>query len=393
MKNKTDKNIVYIIIATIVLLGLNGAVLIAMQQNKLDPPESMVLWGIFAILNVVSLIWAVIVLGLHPLLLAISYVAGGALAYFGVSDLAGVNMAEAVTAGAVYGGIGALTVGNVMVKMRTIFFDKGQVPFIFIVIALLVLDGVLNTKISNATWPVFLYSMVLPFGVAGLGLGTVGLAIVGGLNKKAFNKAEEENKKVEKKEKVVAAKPKLDEAAIAAKKVEAARVAAERVAADKAAVEKIEAQEKAEAEKIAAKRAEAERIAQEEKAAMDLAKLSKKEKLAAERVARKKAEAERIAAEEKAKAERIAAKKMAAAQQNAPKEEVKPPENIPKKESGFVRPANFDSKVVRKEDASTSSTSESAGEKTETKKDISSDWLSDQLNLLNKISKNENKDK
>jgi len=369
MKNKTDKNIIYIIIATIVLLGLNGAVLVAMQQNKLDPPESMVLWGIFAILNVVSLIWAVIVLGLHPLLLAISYVAGGALAYFGVSDLADVNVAEAVTAGAVYGGIGALTVGNVMVKMRTIFFDKGQVPFIFIVIALLVLDGVLNTKISNATWPVFLYSMLLPFGVAGLGLGTVGLAIIGGLNKKAFNKAEAEKKEVEKKKKAVASKPKLDEAAIAAQKEEAARVAAERVAVDKAAAEKAEAAKKAEAEKITAKRAEAERIAQEEKAAMDLAKLSKKEKMAAERAVKKKAEAERIAAEEQAKAERIAAKKMAATQQGEAEKEVKLPD--------------LDTKSVGKEDVSIG----------ESKEDISSDWLSDQLNLLNKITKHEDKDK
>jgi len=372
MKNKTDKNIVYIIIATIALLGINIAVLIAMQQHKLDPVENILLWGIFAILNVVSLIWAVIVLGLHPLLLAISYVAGGVLAYFGVGDLPGVNVAEAVTAGAVYGGIGALTVGNVMVKMRTVFFDKGQVPFIFIVIGLLVLDGVLNTKISNATWPVFLSSMLLPFGVAGLGLGTVGLAIVGGLNKKAFKKAEEENKKEEKRKKVASLKPKVDEASIAAQKAEAARVAAGRVADEKAKAEKAEAVEKAAAEKIATKRADAERIVQEEKAAMDLAKLSKKEKLAAERVARKKAEAERIAAEEQAKAERIAAKKLAASQENKSKE---------------------DATVVKKEESAMSNESKRGDEKSSSKDDITSDWLSDQLNLLNKISKHEDKDK
>ena len=375
MKNETNNNIIYIIIATLVLLGLNAAVFIGIQQNKLESSESLVLWGIFAIFNVISLIWAVTVLGLHPLLLAISYVAGGALAYFGVRELPDINVPEIITAGAVYGGIGALTVGNAMVKMRTVFFEKGQVPFIFIVIGLLLLDGILNTKISHSDWPVFLNAMLLPFGIAGLGLGTVGVAIVAGLNKNAAQKEEEEARSKSKKKKTGASKSSSSRSTVVQKSKDAEKAAAEKVAAEKAAVEKaaermvaegVVAEEKAATEKVAAEKAAAEKAAAERAAT---------EKAEADKMAAEKA-AEKAAAEEKSRAERAAAEKAAA-------------EKI-----ALEKTLNIASEIVKeKEPEKSESVNSNADEKSNNDEDISSDWLSNQLNLLNKISKNEDKDK
>jgi hypothetical protein len=110
---------------------------------------------------------------LQPLVVAIAYVAGGFLAFKGVEGISGLNVAEITTAGATYGAFGALAVGNCTTRVRLAFFNKGQVPFIFIITALLVFDAVLNSEISSADGSVILNAVVFPFVLAGVIIGLV----------------------------------------------------------------------------------------------------------------------------------------------------------------------------------------------------------------------------
>ena len=169
--NKTN-NMIMIVVAAAVLVALNLGVFMAAGNGTLSPINNILLWGAFVVLNVASILWAVSMLGLQPLVISISYVAGGALAFLGVRGMGDVSVAEITTAGATYGAFGALAVGNATAKVRLAFFNKGQVPFIFIIAGLLVIDGVLNSQVSSAGAPVLLNAVLLPFVLAG---GVVGL--------------------------------------------------------------------------------------------------------------------------------------------------------------------------------------------------------------------------
>jgi hypothetical protein len=170
--NKT-LNVGMIVIAAAVLVALNVGVFIAAGNGVISPINNMVLWGGFVALNIASILWAISLLGLQPVVVSISYVAGGALAYFGVRGMSDISVAEVTTAGATYGAFGALAIGNATTKVRLAFFNKGQVPFIFIIVGLLVVDAVLNSQISSAGTGVLLNAVLIPFAVAGVVIGVV----------------------------------------------------------------------------------------------------------------------------------------------------------------------------------------------------------------------------
>ena len=70
--------------AAAVLVALNVGVFMAAGNGTISPINNVLLWGGFVALNVASILWAISMLGLQPLVVAISYVAGGTLAYLGV---------------------------------------------------------------------------------------------------------------------------------------------------------------------------------------------------------------------------------------------------------------------------------------------------------------------
>ena len=159
-----------LVIAAVVFVAVNfGAWVVGGGEAIANIP----LWGAFVVLNVVSVLWATSILGLHPLGVALSYVVGGALAYFGSKGTEGLCATEIMTAGATYGAFGALAVGNISTQVRFVFFQKKQVPFIFVIVGLLVVDAVLNSQISQAGGRVLVFGVVLPFVVAGAGIGLV----------------------------------------------------------------------------------------------------------------------------------------------------------------------------------------------------------------------------
>jgi hypothetical protein len=178
MNNHTRKNLLYLVVAGFVLLGVNAWAWMGVQSGQLSPIDNRMLWGVFMVLNMVSLLWAVSLLGLQPLVVACAYAAGGFMAYQGVHGLADISIAEVTTAGATYGAIGALTVGNAFTKVRMAFFHKGQIPFIFVIIGLLVVDGVLNSQISGAGWSVVLNALVFPFVFSGVVIGLVWMVVL-----------------------------------------------------------------------------------------------------------------------------------------------------------------------------------------------------------------------
>lgn len=173
MKHEKRKNLTMIVVSAAILVAVNLGVWLAAKHGAIAPIGNHLLWTAFVALNVVSLVWAISLLGLQPLVVAISYVAGGFLAFKGVEGMSGINIAEVTTAGATYGAFGALAVGNSTAKVRLAFFNKGQVPFIFIIAALLVFDAVLNSEISSADGSVILNAVVFPFVLAGVIIGLV----------------------------------------------------------------------------------------------------------------------------------------------------------------------------------------------------------------------------
>ncbi|MBN2162796.1 MAG: hypothetical protein JXR25_15170 [Pontiellaceae bacterium] len=189
MKNNSKLNVVMLVVAAVVLLGADVSVWMAAQNGIIKSAGNTMLWGAFLALNLVSILWAVSMLGLQPLVVALSYVGGGFLAFKGVQGVAGVSVAEITTAGATYGAFGALAASNVTTKVRFALYQKGQVPFIFIIIALLVIDAGLNSGVSGAGGSVLLSAVVFPFILAGVSTGLVWTIAVrfgiGARNKKA----------------------------------------------------------------------------------------------------------------------------------------------------------------------------------------------------------------
>lgn len=173
MKHSKQNNLTMIVVSAAILIAVNVGIWLAAKNGTISPIENHALWMAFVALNVVSLVWSISLLGLQPLVVAISYVAGGFLAFKGVQGMSGINVAEITTAGATYGAFGALAVGNSTTKVRLAFFNKAQVPFIFIIAALLVFDAVLNSGISSADGSVILNAVVFPFVLAGVIIGLV----------------------------------------------------------------------------------------------------------------------------------------------------------------------------------------------------------------------------
>lgn len=178
METDAKKNILFLALASVVLVAVNAAVWAAATDGPLAPIGNIPLWGMFVALNTVSLLWAVSLLGLQPMVVAVSYVAGGFLAYQGVKLLPGVDIAELTTTGATYGAFGALAVSNATTKVRLVFFRKGQVPFVYVVVALLAIDGILNSCVSNPGWTVVLNALVFPFVLAGVIIGLIWIVLL-----------------------------------------------------------------------------------------------------------------------------------------------------------------------------------------------------------------------
>ncbi len=171
MKMNKTINLVMSAAAAFVLVAVNLGVWLAAGKGAIAPIDNLALWGGFVVLNVVSILWAINMLGLQPLVVSLSYAAGGFLAYRGVHGMDGVSVAEVATAGATYGAFGALAVGNATAKVRLAFFRKGQVPFIFVIVGLLAVDAGLNSQISTSGGRVLLNAVVLPFVLAGVVVG------------------------------------------------------------------------------------------------------------------------------------------------------------------------------------------------------------------------------
>ncbi len=159
--------------AAVILVAVNAGILMAANHGAITPIDNIGMWGAFVVLNVASILWAISLLGLQPFVVSLSYVAGGFLAYQGVRGMGDISVAEVTTAGATYGAFGALAIGNVTAKVRLAFFRKGQVPFIFIIVGLLVIDAVLNSGISSAGGSVILNAVVFPFVLAGIIVGLI----------------------------------------------------------------------------------------------------------------------------------------------------------------------------------------------------------------------------
>lgn len=177
MKDNAQKDILLLVLAGLVLVLVNMAVLMGIWNGRIAPADNFVLWGAFAVLNVCSLLWAVSLLGLQPMVVAVSYTAGGLMAYQGVRLLPEVNVAEIATAGATYGAFGALMVGNATTKVRMAFFTKRQVPFVFIIVALLLMGGLLNSQVSNAGWNVIANAIIFPFLFCGVIVGLIWMVL------------------------------------------------------------------------------------------------------------------------------------------------------------------------------------------------------------------------
>lgn len=171
MQRDKYRNIARIAVAALILVVVNVGILMAAREGVIAPLDNAGLWCCFVVLNIVSIMWVIAQLGLQPLVVALSYVGGGFLAYQGVKGTGGLSVAEITTAGATYGAFGAMTAGNIGTKVRLAFYNKKQVPFVFIIAALLVLDAVLNSGISKAGGNVMLNALVFPFALAGVTVG------------------------------------------------------------------------------------------------------------------------------------------------------------------------------------------------------------------------------
>lgn len=173
MEKSAEKNMLLLVLAGAVLVLANLAVMLGTRSGQMAPVDNRMLWAAFSILNIASLLWAVTLLGLHPLVVAVSYVTGGLLAYQGVRMTPGVNLTEIATAGATYSAFGALLAGNLTTRVRLTFFARSQVPFVFIILTLLVVDGVLNSRLSQANWHIISLAAIYPFLFSGVVVGLV----------------------------------------------------------------------------------------------------------------------------------------------------------------------------------------------------------------------------
>ncbi len=161
-----------------ILLAINLILWTAAQNGAIPPVGNSSLWICFVSLSVVSIIWGVVLLGLHPLVVCTSYGGGALLAFIGARNLNGFNLVEMTSAGATCGAFGALLVGNATATVRMVSYDKKQVSFVFIIVALLVLDACLSSGVSSAGRGVVFSTVILPFVIAGGFVGLGGTVLV-----------------------------------------------------------------------------------------------------------------------------------------------------------------------------------------------------------------------
>jgi pyruvate/2-oxoglutarate dehydrogenase complex dihydrolipoamide acyltransferase (E2) component len=390
MENNTQKNIIFLVLAGVVLTLVNGGVFVAAGKGQLAPIDNLALWGAFAVLNICSLLWAISLLGLQPLVVAFSYVAGGALAFMGVRMIPDVNVAEITTAGATYAAFGALAVGNATTRVRFAFFNKAQVPFIFIILVLLLLDGLLNSQVSKAGMNVILNALVFPFVFSGAVVGLVwSLLVRSGIGKNmdrapveavAESSTKETQKKAQERPASKVANQatareanqerKLAEAkALAARKAEEAnKVLAARKAEEAKA---LAAQKAEEAKALAARKAEEARALAAQKAEEARALAARKaEEAKALAEQRKIEEARKMEAARKAEEARVLAERKAAAEEAATKKEEVP--FFPLEIENLEDLAGVSEKDTAQKDAP---------------KPKGDDWLNSHMDLLNEITK------
>ena len=402
MEKEIQKNRIFLGLAGVVLVLLNGVIFVAAHRGSLAPINNMVLWGAFSVLNIGSLLWAVQLLGIQPLVVAVAYVAGGMLAFMGVRMVPDLNVAEITTAGATYGALGALAVGYANTRVRLAFLNKVQIPFIFVIIALLLLDGLLNSQISKAGIGVLLKTLVIPFLFSGAVVGVVWMLLVrAGVGRNMSrspvaeegSEASEVEKETQKPERLVvdapdpaAAKQAAAQEAAQLRMIEQAR----ELEAQKAAQARVlQAERKAEeARKRAEQQAEqsrmlAERKAQEarkraEQQAEEARVLAERKALEAQEQAEQQAQEARVRAERKAAEEAAAA--LAAAKEEAELifslEDDRVEEVVP--DSTLQKILELESKVVSKVEPKGDAAKSSDG---------ADDWLNSHMDLLNGIKK------
>lgn len=178
MNSNRNRDIVGLVITGCVFIAVNALVFMGSRTGRIAPVDNLLLWGVFATFSVFALLWVIRLLGLQPIIVAVSYAAGGFLAFQGVKLMPNVHVAEVATAGATYGAFGALVVGGATAKVRLAFLNKQQVPFVVVILALLLVDALLNSRVSHAGWGVVANALVLPFLLSGVVVGLAWMVVV-----------------------------------------------------------------------------------------------------------------------------------------------------------------------------------------------------------------------
>ncbi|NNJ70083.1 MAG: hypothetical protein HKP10_02200 [Kiritimatiellales bacterium] len=162
------KNLVLLAVSAVALASVNLLAWVATAKGAIPPVDNMALWSSFVAIHVVSILWATSMLGLQPLVVALSYTAGGVLAFRGVANGAGAGVVEMTTAGATCGAFGVLILGHAVEKVRLAFFNRRQILFMFIMLSLLLADALLITTTASDGRAGLLKAIAIPFAVAGI---------------------------------------------------------------------------------------------------------------------------------------------------------------------------------------------------------------------------------
>jgi len=168
------KNLTLVLVAAVCVGALNLLVWMVAREGVIPPISNVVLWLAFAVLSVAVIPWAISQLGLQPLVISLSYVAGGFVAFRGLEGSTGIHLAEVTTAGAAYGAFGAAAIGNATHRIRMAFFDRRQTALMFIIFCLLFVMALLNSEIIGAVNSSgYLKAIILPFTVSGMAVSLV----------------------------------------------------------------------------------------------------------------------------------------------------------------------------------------------------------------------------
>ncbi len=177
MEKREHTHLMLLLLAALVIVSANAAVWLAARQGIIPTIENIVLWGAFAAFSTLCTLWATRLLGLQPVLVALSYVAGGLLASLGVRGVESIGIAEAVVAGGAFGAFGSLGVGNVVVRERSAGYCRSHAALVFVLLGLLVLDGILISRVWQAGATAIINGLALPLVVVGGVCGCLWLAL------------------------------------------------------------------------------------------------------------------------------------------------------------------------------------------------------------------------